>query len=365
MIKRGLLLILIAWVPLALADECDDIEANLMSQQSNELRILLLGRMVDAGCLGGTQDDWPFAATLEDRIHELRLEPAKVKQRYLRDWLEQLARRADQRRSEAANPNIEAAFDRLATTLRDTADTLGEPGARLTHPTSWRPNENLNTPAIDVTVKATFIEVPCAESAVMCEAALNNAMTWLAISTATSRVLLTDIRAGELDLADELTLLDNQWNAYFTQARPQMPWELYINAWLYDRRKADDYCTSEGGFCGPPAHQWIVLHPDIALEYLDDNPEGSRVAPAVTLEVLGYHRWNWDGAAMTWPIGASLIASLSDRAGVDPLGVGALFHWNTRWSIGIVRHDDETGVLIGLNLLPGAQGDPKTLRSRF
>lgn len=368
MVKRWLLLLLISWAPLVLADECGDIEANLKSQDNNEFRIILMKRMVETGCLGGTRDDWPFAATLEARIHDLRLEPEEVKRRFMRDWLEQLADHADQKRNEAANPNIAAAFERLASTLRDAADALGEPGAtaaRLTDPNSWRPDADLNTPVVGVTVKATFVEVPCAESPVMCEAGLNDAMTWLAISMATSRVLLTEIRTSELDLADQLTMIDNRWNAYFTRARPQTPWELAINAWLYDRRKADDYCESQGGFCGPPAHQWIVLHPDIALEYLDDNPEGERVAPAVTVEILGYHRWNWDGASMTWPIGASLIASLSDRADAEPLGYGAMVHWNTRWTLGLVRHGNENGILIGLNLLPGANGDLNALRSRF
>lgn len=368
MIKHALMWLIVIWVPWVLAEDCAVSIDDLMALPGDDLRALQLRQQVDFGCLGGTQDDWPFAADLEDRMLELQSEPVPVKRRHVSDWLEQLAQEADQNRDLAANARIDNAFNRLATTLRQTADLISQIGTDdepLTDPVSWRPDDALNTPAIDVTVKSVFIEGPCAESELMCEDALQNAIDWLSISTATSRVLLTETRATEQELADCLTVLDRQWNAYFTQARPQMPWELAINARSYDRSKAKKYCPEHGGFSQPPEHQWIVMHPDIALEYLDDNPDGNRLAPALTLEVVGYYRWRWNGPAMEWPLGASLVASLSDRVDSDPLGIGVMVHWSQRWSMGVVQHGDDTGVLIGLSVLGGAPGDLEAQRDRF
>lgn len=137
-----------------------------------------------------------------------------------------------------------------------------------------------------------------------------------------------------------LATLDARWETYFTQARSQYPWELAVNSIRFRRSSV---------LVGPPSDQVILLHPSLALELVDGG-DGEEFQDAVVLELAGYHRWSWKGAAIKRPLGIAAVASWRGGA-ADEVGWGAIAHLPRSWSLGAVyRSADDLTLLVSADL---------------
>ena len=137
-----------------------------------------------------------------------------------------------------------------------------------------------------------------------------------------------------------------QWEAYFDTARSQYPWELVLNgAVMSDTRT--EVNGVKLGFRDVPTTQWLLLHPYVAFEYAEDEPEGNRFAGVVLVDVLGYNRWSWkkDGS-MGLALGASAILVMGDHANMDDIGWGAMLHVNHKFSVGVTFLGDTQTFLV-------------------
>lgn len=136
-----------------------------------------------------------------------------------------------------------------------------------------------------------------------------------------------------------------QWNAYSTETRPQWIHELFINSRCYEQNK-------EPGLRSPPEHQLIVVHPSVALEYVHGADKGSRFQPALLIEWAGYNRWKWKGDSpqMENAWGASIVSSMSDRAGTTAMGHGFVIHYKHIYSFGMTRHGGDTGFFVSMDV---------------
>lgn len=146
---------------------------------------------------------------------------------------------------------------------------------------------------------------------------------------------------------------DRQWTAYFDEARFQYPWELWLNGLWITRNdpRPKDANGERMGFLPPPTSQWIVMHPDVGLEYVGGAADGNQFEPSVLLEVFGYNRWRWsDEGRMRGALGASLIAAYSDRASADDLAWGMMFHYHNAFSLGATYRDGDWGALISADV---------------
>ena len=110
-----------------------------------------------------------------------------------------------------------------------------------------------------------------------------------------------------------LKLYSAEWDEYFTKARSQTPWELALNSLIFhDKITADTFVL-------PPKYQWILLHPNILLEYVDEAAEGDQFKEALAIELAGINFWN-----KRIPYGFSAMCTYSDRDGVRDFG-----YWDT------------------------------------
>jgi len=138
----------------------------------------------------------------------------------------------------------------------------------------------------------------------------------------------------------QLNLYSKQWQNYYTKARSQTFIDILLNSYI--NRK--DY--QKGEPVSPPSEQWFALHPSIVLEYVDGATDGEQFKEALVVEWFGYN--NWDSSL---PLGISLVTLYSDRASVDDVGHGLMFHVDNNYSIGVTKHDDEAGIFITVDLL--------------
>lgn len=139
---------------------------------------------------------------------------------------------------------------------------------------------------------------------------------------------------------------DARWRSYFAEARSQYPWELYVNS-----RRYEATVRGRSGVSGPPDWQWIVLHPDVGMQYVRSAAAGDRFKPALVLELVGYNRWSWGAdhrPANAW--GASLVRSYADTASVPSGAWGIAVHRNNKYSLTFSRIDGRLGLIFSIDL---------------
>jgi len=151
-----------------------------------------------------------------------------------------------------------------------------------------------------------------------------------------------------------------RWWNYFFGTRAQYPWELWANASCFARRIRDEPGVA---FHEPPRHQLIFLHPGLALEYLNDAPDGEQLKPAVSVELVGFNRWTWIGESPAKAFGASLVANYADIATIRDWRFGAAVHVRHRYSFGATRASGDTGYFASADLAQLFTDKRKTARS--
>ena len=200
----------------------------------------------------------------------------------------------------------------------------------------------IGTTGIDI---RSFLLNNCEVQTDNCQVAFDNALYLLRTSEAMAEISLRSDNNTWRVFQSETGVVREQWRNYLFGARSQFFWELKINSALYDRHR-----DKTEAFPTPPNHQWIVFHPELALEYVDDADRGSRFEPAIVMEWLGYNRLQWSGSDMRRPLGLSLVSTYSDRAGSKTVGYGLQLHYDHHYSLGITTRDGDLGIFMSVDL---------------
>ncbi len=134
----------------------------------------------------------------------------------------------------------------------------------------------------------------------------------------------------------------SQWDVFFENTRSQTYLEQLLNGYLYRK-------DERGHFSGPPSKQWILFHPNVVIENVNDALDGEKSKEALMVEVVGLNWWS----ERPWyqPSGVSVIALYADRTGDDDVGYGLAIHFKGVYTVGYSIHGDEGGVFVSGDLL--------------
>lgn len=138
----------------------------------------------------------------------------------------------------------------------------------------------------------------------------------------------------------QLGLYSNAWSKYFTKARSQTFIELSMNTWRY----SDE--LQKGKNVPPPSSQLILLHPSVAIEYVDNAVDGQQQKEALVMEWIGMNWWD-----LSVPLGFSVVSSYTDRQGLDDHAWGLMFHFYNNYSIAYTHRSGGDGVMFTVDLL--------------
>lgn len=135
----------------------------------------------------------------------------------------------------------------------------------------------------------------------------------------------------------DLVLRNAQWTAYREGGRHQYFWEVWLNGRLMDCPQNEKGIPV--GFCPVPTQQWLLLHPEAALVFNHKAGQSSDLQPSLTVELLGYHRWEWAGnnAQMRKRFGVSLLAAYSKHDGRNHWSFGPKFVFGAGYHLGVTR----------------------------
>ncbi|WP_290647611.1 hypothetical protein [Aquisalimonas sp.] len=371
---RSLLLLSLLMPSLAGAFDCDELLATARGAEQLQARTHGLERAYVNDCLGGDKDTWPPARMLAFELNLNQFATVAGLRSAASQVAERIAGDARNAGGNAATAQLRGWFeavsknaDRVGARLAG-QQGLNRPPARMDHwQVAFDPTGRWMLPVIDDDdIGAEALRPACRAPGPQCDAVTEDVILLLRQVKLMERVVNLSVeRPATENLHQRLRVHHRQWTAYLTEARSQMPWELAFNAWRY-RAARDHYCDTPGGMCGAPESQWILLHPGVALEYLQGQESGERVEPALTLELVGYNRWSWrNDGSIGRGLGASLVTTASDRSGKSVLGYGVMFHLNHRISVGVTQRGDETAFFVGYDLWRTAPGRVDPLRDRF
>jgi len=153
--------------------------------------------------------------------------------------------------------------------------------------------------------------------------------------------------------ADKLDQYINEWDNYFEQRKPQLPWEILANeAWNRDLRTAPY-------FTHPPKGDLVVLHPALVYSYIGDAQDGEEQEPALAIELIGYNQWERSNLS-----GVSLVAINTDRADIDDTGYGVMLHFRNHYSLGWTKNGDDEGWFFSIDLLNAVDDKRKKINAK-
>lgn len=315
------------------------------------------------GCYGEAQDATPWVAQLGAQLDVLAKDDVDSMLPRLSEALAWVDR---QLAMEPELPALQRLGRNIAPLLRylpAPSDADSAPGLRLDN---WRYDSREQAITLGdgspVTLKS-LLGAACEGQPVdwsRCEPAVRNTERVLRYGGAVSRIVWTYHKPNGQQTLQELSVLDARWQAYYYHARPQNVLELAVNSWRFHTET-----SGQAGFISPPDYQWIVLHPNLAMEYVANAPDGSAWRESLMLELFGQNRWRWQGARMGRAFGWSVVASYSDRAGVADAGWGLMAHVNHIYSFGVTRRGDDNGVFLSVDLLRLFPGWSDTDKQRF
>lgn len=144
---------------------------------------------------------------------------------------------------------------------------------------------------------------------------------------AVKKVLVRYGQPGRERAVKALAAYITLWDNYNSKGYSQYPWELYLNGrWTFNT-----------GSFAPPASQWVIAHPAVAVEVAWPRSQDLRRLDIITFEPVGYLRYRHDRTSYG---GASLLVTLS--ASADP-GYGVLGHIGRIGKVGYVYHPHHDG----------------------
>lgn len=156
------------------------------------------------------------------------------------------------------------------------------------------------------------------------------------------------------ELSKRLSLLEKEWSLFYTESKYQTIWELALNGTLFRKE------NKEHEFAKPPSWQLVFMHPSIVIENVDDAIDGDQLKEAIMIEAIGADWWKQDKWFL--PSGGSIIATYSDRSGVDDWGYGVALNFDSKFTLGASDHDGDIGFFITIDFLKLIQDKTKTIK---
>jgi hypothetical protein len=173
------------------------------------------------------------------------------------------------------------------------------------------------------------------------------------LSTAIEQYKKPYVHLSGKKLSERTSVLRSEWDHYLETARSHTLLDATFTTFMEKEYLAQDRLV------GPMQKQWFLIHPSIVVENVSDASDGDEISEALAIEWIGVNWWHEDSSPIGYPIGVSLTSVFSDRASVDDIGHGLMFHFDNSMSVGWSDHDGSDSIYVTvdfLNLLAEKKG---------
>jgi len=138
----------------------------------------------------------------------------------------------------------------------------------------------------------------------------------------------------------QLNMLGDRWDRYLQESRSQTFFDTMLTSSIHSHN------LNKLKFVEPPSTQFFIFHPHVVYENYFDAEKGDRSNIGLGVEWIGVNWWD-----LKVPFGVSLISVYSDYATLPSVGHGILLTLDNKYSFGFTRRDDETGLVMTIDLL--------------
>ncbi len=297
-----------------------------------------IAQLLLTDCLGGAPDTMPVSVAVRKILDVPRVESDRFRPA-AEAALEQISAHVVELHGKLDSGLLKEVIDQiaLARSLLGTGQTPAVPAA-------WELDQGrvfvISVPLQQVVTRAcTTVSADCRQQfELVREVVRITSLTRAALSVSETPVMIAHLR--------ETSRRARMWDEYFTSARSQYLWELMLNGRLMPDSR-ENVGGVKRGFRNVPTSQLMLLHPTVAMEYSDAEPEGNRFAGVAIIDVIGYNRWGWkpDGT-MGFAVGGSVIAAVGDHVNTNDVRWGVMLHLDHRWSVGATFGGDNTAVIV-------------------
>ena len=146
-------------------------------------------------------------------------------------------------------------------------------------------------------------------------------------------------------LSERTSVLSAEWDHYFETARSHTLLDATLTTFMEKDYLAQDRLV------GPMQKQWFLIHPSIVVENVSGASNGDKISEALAIEWIGVNWWHEDSSPIGYPIGVSLTSVFSDRASVEDIGHGLMFHFDNSISVGWADHDGSDSFYVTVDFL--------------
>lgn len=136
-------------------------------------------------------------------------------------------------------------------------------------------------------------------------------------------------------LKTRLTEYISDWDDYYENRKPQLPWELLTNEIWNREIRESNY------FPRPPKTDLVFFHPQLIYTEFDSTDSEVEIESTILWEIVGINYW--DNSLLT---GVSLASSKLNSS--DSLGI--LFTFKNVYSLGVFEQDDDETWFVSVDL---------------
>ena len=196
----------------------------------------------------------------------------------------------------------------------------------------------------------------CSAQAGACSKAYEDGVELLTYAVLVRDALDAPLANNRAATTQYVAMLDRRWTEYLSKARASYPWEMWLNG--FAMRSA----YRGRGFIAPPDHQWLFLHPDAGLSYVD--PGSDHLRNMVLLEGLGFYRWKWNKSdQITSAMGLAYVLGW-EGDDANRVSNGFLLHVPQNLSLGVAWSKNH-GKFVPHYIVSGDVGKLFTSRSQL
>lgn len=322
-----------------------------------------LSKYHESGKIGGPNDDDPFSKEIWKHLPQVDGEKEDAPERMARtvNAFKKLEKKALESWPNPAEGSPQKTIrDTILKILEavDDQDTLDLNSSIFTQSTEWVIDSEKLQWGLLADKKVNFVsdyQIPekCqVTDSTQCAQAFAESVEGLRLAELSYRCIEYASRVHIADAHEFFVKRKKQRSLYRTKTIPQWPWEeLFINAPLYGYLTRDEMGSPE-----PLSFQLVILHPDIAMEYVPDAEDGQQFKATLMIELLGANFWSWkengsmSGPLFGLPLGLGVVATYTDREDIDDWGFGGILHINSVLNFGVTFREEDPGYFVSVNI---------------
>lgn len=207
----------------------------------------------------------------------------------------------------------------------------------------------LNPPWVSE-AKTMLSEMCSSKQITACKDEYTNTKNIIRIVNSIANILNYKVEPLKSEVASLYKKRVTMWQDYVDESLPQWPWEYALTGMINPDNRTKNERGQPKGPRELPTLQLRAFHFTTGLAAIDTQDDS--LSPVVYAELIGINKlfWDEDRGRLKGGLGASLVAAYTPEA-EKSTSYGVMFHIQNKYSLAVLKNDDDYGVLASVDLI--------------